>query len=308
MRTGPGDNYDILGQLNQGEQAAVIGANIDDSWVVINFRGTQGWLAAYLVDISGDLRTVPVIPTPPTPTPGFTATPSPSPVTDLIIVSASISPNPITPNQNFTVNITVGNIGGTAAGAFTVAGTFPPNNIGLVATVPGLGAGQSANVSMSGILTGTGAFTTSLIIDSNNQVNEGVVGEQNNIYNISYTVGAPAITVLRQASATLNLSDTLDLEGNGAQGDVNWNSDGGTLGLKAIFGAKVGILGSSGDINAVTYDQISPSVTTRDSVAASELAAGTLIGIVTADGHRGVMQVISISPTQIALNFKVYSA
>ena len=29
VRTGPGDNYEILGQLNQGEQAAVIGANLD---------------------------------------------------------------------------------------------------------------------------------------------------------------------------------------------------------------------------------------------------------------------------------------
>ncbi len=110
----------------------MIGASIDYAWVVINFRGQQGWLAAYLVDISGDLRSVPVVPAPPTPTPAITATPTPSPSADLIIVSAT-SPNPIIPNQNFTVNVTVGNIGGSPAGSFTVAGTFPPNNIFLVA-------------------------------------------------------------------------------------------------------------------------------------------------------------------------------
>ena len=83
----PATSYDILGQFNQGEQARVIGASIDYAWVVINFRGLQGWLAAYLLDISGDLRSVPVIPTPPTPTPGVTATPTASPDADVIIDS-----------------------------------------------------------------------------------------------------------------------------------------------------------------------------------------------------------------------------
>ena len=106
--------------------------------------------------------------------------------------------------------------------------------------MPGLGAGQSTTLTLSGILNGTGTYTASLQIDANNQVNEGPVGEQNNLYNINYTLD---IGVLNQGTATLNLGDTLDLEGNAVQGDVNWNNDGGTLGLKAIFGAHLGLLG-----------------------------------------------------------------
>ena len=39
---------------------------------------------------------------------------------------------------------------------------------------------------MSGILTGTGSFTAPLTIDANNQVDEGSIGEQNNLYNFNY--------------------------------------------------------------------------------------------------------------------------
>ena len=270
---------------------------------MINFRGTQGWLAAYLVDISGDLRSVPVIPTPPTPIPVVTATSDVPQTTDLIIVSASIAPSPVLPNQTFTVTITVGNIGNVAAGPFVVAGTFAPNNLYLVGSLPGLGAGQSATVQLSGVLTGSGTYTTGLQMDANNQVNEGTVGEQNNLYNLTYTVG---VTVLNQGSSTLNLGQTVDLEGNAVQGDANWNSDGGTTGLKAIFGAHLAIIGGA-DFNTVTYDQLNPGSITRDSIPRSELSNGTVIGIITADGHRGVMQVSNVSDTQISLNYRVYN-
>ena len=304
VRSGPGDVYGVIGQLNRGDQAAIIGANADYTWVVVNFRGTQGWLATYLLEVTGDLRSVPVVPAPPIPTPDVTATPTVEPITDVIIVSAAIVPNPILPNQTFTVNITVGNIGTIPAGTFVVAGTFPPNNTYLIGNVPSLAPGQSAAVTLSGVLSGTGSFTTSLQIDANNQVNEGVVGEQNNLYNLSYTVGT---AVLNQGSQTLNLGDTLDLEGNLAQGDVNWNANDGSLGLKGIFGAQLGVMGS-GDFNTVTYDMINPSITTRGSIPRSEMSVGTLVGIRTADGHRGVMQVTAISDTQITLNFRVYSS
>ncbi len=305
VRSGPGDNYDVLGQLTQGTQVPVIGASEDFSYVVIDYRGQQGWLVASLLSISGDLTSVPVIPAPPPSAPAATITPSPTPApADLIIVSASVSPSPVVPNQPFTVSITVGNIGGTPAGQFTVAGTFPPNNQLLVATVPGLAPQQTATVTLSGILNGSGSYTTALQIDANNQVNEGTIGEQNNLYNISYSLDIP---VLRQGSQTLNLGDTIDLEGNGVQGDANWNNDGGNPGLKAIFGAHLGILGSGGDYNAVTYSLINPSIITRDSIGRSEMNSGTLIGIITADGHRGVMQVTAISDTQISLNFRVYN-
>jgi uncharacterized protein YraI len=306
VRSGPGDNYDVLGQLNQGEQAAVIGASLDYTWVVINFRGTQGWLVGNLLTVSGDLRSVPVIPAPPTPIPVVTATPAVPQTTDLIIVSASISPSPVLPNQTFTVTISVGNIGTVAAGPFVVAGTFAPNNLYLVGSLPGLGAGQSATIQLSGVLTGSGTYTTGLLMDANNQVNEGTVGEQNNLYNITYTLGTASIAVLNQGSSTLTIGQTVDLEGNAVQGDANWNSDGGVTGLKAIFGSHMAIIGGA-DFNTVTYDQLNPGSITRDSIPRSELNNGTVIGIITADGHRGVMQVTNVSDLQISLNYRVYN-
>ncbi len=78
VRTGPGLSYPVLGQMSQGETARLIGTSIDYSWVVISFRGQQGWLATYLLEVTGDLRTLPIIPAPPAPT--VPATPIPVPI------------------------------------------------------------------------------------------------------------------------------------------------------------------------------------------------------------------------------------
>ncbi len=307
VRSGPSSSFDILGTLNQGETETVIGASLDFRWVVINFRGTQGWMDASLLTVNGDLRSVPVIQSPPTPTPNFTATPTPSPFPDLIIVSATVSPNPIQSGQPFTVNITVGNIGGTAAGAFSVGGTFQPNNLNLIGSLPGLAPNSTATLTLSGVLNGSGSFTTGLLMDPNNQVNEGPVGEQNNLYNLSYTVGSATPAVLHSGSATLNLGQTIDLEGNAVQGDANWNNDGGTLGLKGIFGGKLAIIGTGSDVNSVQYNQIDPNVVNQPMVARSSLNPGTIIGIITADGHRGAMLVTAVSDTQLSVNYIVYN-
>ncbi|HVU10731.1 MAG TPA: ABC transporter substrate-binding protein [Phototrophicaceae bacterium] len=307
VRSGPSSSFDILGTLNQGETAAVIGASLDFRWVVINFRGTQGWMDASLLTINGDLRSVPVVPSPPTPTPNYTATPTPSPYPDLIIVSATVSPTPIQSGQSFTVNITVGNIGGTPAGAFSVAGTFAPNNLYLIGSLPGLAPQATATLTLSGVLNGSGTFTTSLMMDPNNQVNEGPIGEQNNLYNLTYTVGTPGVAVLHSGSATLNLGDTIDLEGNAVQGDANWNNSDGTLGLKGIFGGKLAVIGTGSDVNSVTYAQIDPNVVNQPMVARSSLNPGTIIGIITADGHRGAMLVTAVSDTQLSVNYLVYN-
>ena len=304
VRKGPSTDYEILGQLSSGEQTAVVGASLDYEWVVINFRGQQGWLAAYLADVTGDLRSVPVVQTPPTPTPNVPPTPTLSPYADVIIASVVAVPTPIIPNQNFIVNVTVRNIGNVPTGQFAVAGTFPPNNTYLVALAPALAPGQSAVVSMSGILTGTGSFTIPITVDANNQVDEGPIGEQNNTYDFSYVVGQN-VSAINQGTATLTLGDTLDLEGNLAQGDVNWNGDGGTVGLKSIFGSRLGIL--NGDYNTLPPDSVNSSSVNRNSIPRTEMNPGTLVGIFTADGNRGIMQVNAINDSQITLTYKVFN-
>lgn len=301
VRSGPSIQYDILGQLSQGEQARVIGASIDYTWVVIDFRGQQGWLATYLLEVFGELNTVPIIAPPPTPTVGITPTPTPAPEPDIVIDAAGVLPSPIVPGQPFTVSVTVRNAGSSNAGTFAIAGTFPPNNVYIPALIPSLNVGQSVVVTLNGTLTNTGFYTTAISADINNQVPEGPNGELNNTYTFSYVVDRP---IRNQGSQALNLGDTIDLEGDFVQGDANWNADGG-VGLDAIFGAKLGIIAGS-DISAVHWDLINPAVINRDTIPRAEINLGTLIGIITANGNRGVMRVDSVTDQQLTVTFKVY--
>jgi len=305
VRSGPSMDYPILGQLNQGDQAEVVGRSIDNQWVVIEFIGDPGWLVVDLLQVTGNLNDVPVV-APPTPvippTPVVQPTATPAGTADVIIQSAVITPATIISGQTFTISVTVTNIGAAPTGTFAVGGTFAPSNLFLSGQVPALAPGQSLVVNLTGIFIANGRFTSSLIVDTNNQVNEGPVGEQNNIYNLTYSIDR---AVLRQASQTLNLGDTLDFEGNGVQGDVNWNADGG-LALDGLFGAKLGIL-SGIDLNAITYDTINPASVTRDSIPRTEFFPGTLIGVITADGNRAVLRVDAVSDTQLTATFKVYS-
>lgn len=197
VRTGPGTEYDVLGQLSEGEQIQVIGASLDQQWVVVNFRQQNGWLATYLLDVFGNLNTVPVIPQPPTPTPGVTPTlagtaiptlPAAQAEADVVILSAVQTPNPILINQPFTVTVTITNRGSTDAGPFAIAATFPPNNVYSSVNVPGLPRGQTITATMTPITLSTaGSYSVVLVTDLNQQVIEGA-GEANNNFTFSYIV------------------------------------------------------------------------------------------------------------------------
>ncbi len=300
VRSGPGTQYGVIGQLPEGTQVQVIGSNVQNTWLVIDFRGQQGWLSTSLLDVFGDLNTVPIINPPPTPTLGVTLTPTAAPEADIRIDSAAAVPLPIVPNQPFTVSVIVRNAGNTTAGPFTVSATFPPNNVFAAANVGGLSAGQTATINLNGTLTSTGIYTTVITADSNNQIPEGF-GEGNNTFNFSYTVDRP---ILRQGNITLNAGDTLDLEGNNVQGDVNWNANGAQL--DAIFGAKLGIINNV-TLENIHWDLINPAIVNRDVIMRSgEMNANTIIGVITADGNRGVIRVDDIPGNQLRLTFRVY--
>ncbi len=299
VRTGPGTNYNVLGQMREGEQARVIGANIDFTWVVIEFRGQQGWLSRSILDVFGDLNTVPVIAPPATPTPP--PSPTAPPVPDIVIESATVSPNPIVPNQAFILSTTVCNRGGSNAGQFGVAATLPPNNVFTSAVISGLAAGQCAVANLTGTLVNTGFYSVVIVSDLNNDVQEGP-GESNNNFNFSYAVNRP---VIRQASQTLNPGDTIDLEGNAVQGDANWRGDASAL--DAIFGAQVGII-TNVDLSTIHWDLISSTIVNQTNIPRASLNPGTIIGIITADGNRGVIRVDALNGNQLSLTFLVYQS
>jgi serine/threonine-protein kinase len=73
VRSGPGTDYPVVGQLSRGARAEISGRNADSSWwQVVLASGAEGWVLASLVTVEGavDQIAVAAVPTrPPTPTP-----------------------------------------------------------------------------------------------------------------------------------------------------------------------------------------------------------------------------------------------
>lgn len=298
VRSGPSTDFDVLGQLPENTQVQVIGATSDFSWIVINYRGQQGWLATYLTETFGDRNGVPIIQPPPSPTPAPpTATPSPSPTADIIILSAS--PNRLTIGTEFTVSITVLNQGLLDAGAFAVASTFEPGGKYAGVNLPGLAAGQQTTIQLKETLTGsTGRKDIKIIADLNNQVPEGTNGEANNsFYTYSYIADK---AIINSGTLTIASGGTLDLEGTGVT-DVSWT------GSDLTTAGGMYIITGFGSIDDVHFDAIDESLATTTTLSVS-LLPNAIIGIKTADGNRGVMQVTSVtSGGSITLRYRVYT-
>ena len=72
VRAGPSTDFDVLGQLGEGDTAVVLGQNEEQTWVHIRLAdGREAWIFGGLVEINA--------PPEPTPTPTDTPLPSPTP-------------------------------------------------------------------------------------------------------------------------------------------------------------------------------------------------------------------------------------
>jgi uncharacterized protein YraI len=61
VRSGPGLDFDLLGRLDEGEEAAISGKSEAGDWWQIEYDEGQGWVTAALVDFAGDAAEVPVV-------------------------------------------------------------------------------------------------------------------------------------------------------------------------------------------------------------------------------------------------------
>lgn len=301
VRTGPGLNYDIMGQLSEGDSAEVIGATVDFSWVAISYRGTNGWLSRSILDLNGNTNIVPILAAPPTPTPlPATATPIPPPQPDIIITN--VTPSRLVIGTPVSITVTVRNQGGANAGQFAVATSFQPGEVYAAQIVSGLNAGAEITLTLTGTLNGaTGPNNISIIADLNNQVNEGV-GENNNAsYIYSYVADDP---LLSSASAigtvTLNELDVVALDGG--SNDIQWG--GGAI--VPLGATKLIQLTGFTSFDAVHRDAIANAPLTN--VGVLNITPGMLVGIQTEGGNKyGVLQVISVAPgSQITFNYRMY--
>jgi ABC-type branched-subunit amino acid transport system substrate-binding protein len=191
VRYGPGPEYDPpIGRLPRGTQIELLGANNSYTWFTFNFQGQLAWITgdSRLVSIFGNPRTLPVVPIPPTRTPVATPTPPLPPNPDLVVVSAFLSQNPLKQNTPFNLTITVRNQGGVDAGPFAVAASF--QNVYGAVNVPGLASQQQITVVISypGVPNVGSNFKDAVVLDLNNEVNEGPAGEANNLFEIIYSV------------------------------------------------------------------------------------------------------------------------
>ncbi len=75
IRSGPGTDYPVLGQIEPGQSAPVTGRNQDNSWWQISLADNSlGWVFGELVQAAGPTDAVPIAAAPPPPP---TATPAP---------------------------------------------------------------------------------------------------------------------------------------------------------------------------------------------------------------------------------------
>lgn len=303
VRSGPGTIYPKIGDLKKGEQVQVVGASVDFAWFVINFRQTVGWISSgpQFVKVFGDIRTLPIVQAPPTPTP--LPTPTTPPFADLVVVSATMSPTVPPPGTPFTLIVVIKNQGFSDSGSFGMGITFQPGNVQITAVIQNLPAGQQATVNLtagSGV-PGTGNFSEAVVLDLNNQVNEGPNGKANNIFPVNYKIDKPYIAT---GSITAQVGDNIDFYGG--QPDFQWdgthlNPLGGTL-WQVYPGMQLA---------QFHYDFLASGMVggQLDKVA---LPVGSFFGVQTATGdsggaHRAVIRVAALtSGGPITLEYYVY--
>lgn len=302
IRSGPGTNYDIIAQARRGEQYEVIGANADFTWLVISYRGTQGWLSRDILETFGNLNTVPLVVPPATPTPlPPTATATAAPTSDLVILSAL--PTRLFVGVPFNVTVTIRNQGLLDAGAFAVAATLQPGEVYSAVNVPGLAAGQQITINLTGTLTGTtGPQNVVIVTDLNQQVPEGAAGEANNLFPYLYVADAPLLPVNGTGTLTVANGATISLD-NGTP-DIQWQNGA----LIPVATTKLTLLSGFGNFDQVHYNAISSS-TTLANAPLTTVPFGALIGIQTDGGLKyGVLEVReATSGGNLVIQFRVYN-
>lgn len=59
VRSQPSQNARILGQLDPNQEVLIVGRNEDGSWLQIIYRENKAWVAAFLLQVEGDVTAIP---------------------------------------------------------------------------------------------------------------------------------------------------------------------------------------------------------------------------------------------------------
>jgi uncharacterized protein YraI len=78
VRSGPGVNYTVIGGLNSGSTAEVVGRDSSGTWYVITYGGGRGWISNQVASYNGDTNALPVVQAPPPPATAVPPTAAPT--------------------------------------------------------------------------------------------------------------------------------------------------------------------------------------------------------------------------------------
>lgn len=197
VRRGPGLVFDPpVGSLAANAIANILAVNPAGTWYKIQYYAGEAWISAQVVEVTGDITSLPRDAGPATPVPA-TNTPVPTPTSnsqvDLTITLVNISPHPLVCAQSSEIQITIVNVGTTTSTATEVVVRDIYN--GQVSTssnapVPALGP-NAQHVAIIYLTVSTNiaeGHTTRVVVDPNNAVPE--LDEGNNTNDTPYVLAA----------------------------------------------------------------------------------------------------------------------
>src|SRR5690606_31280556 len=128
IRSGPGLDYGVVGQLSAQEVVPVIGGQPDSSWWQITASGVTGWVAASVSRVGGDCSSVPTVtPAPDGTQPAATATATATSTVPAPASTDEVQPFTSTPTITITPTFTATSTATTAPGGTLNFGLAPVN-------------------------------------------------------------------------------------------------------------------------------------------------------------------------------------
>jgi uncharacterized protein YraI len=94
VRGGPGTNYDVIGNIKEGDTVPVIGKSAAGTWYAVDFGGAiegRAWVSGQVARYDGDDADLPVVSAPPPPAPSATPKPANNPAPGPIAGSHGVS-------------------------------------------------------------------------------------------------------------------------------------------------------------------------------------------------------------------------
>ncbi len=200
VRSGPSTIFAPIGSLAANSEVQLAARSPAGDWYKIRYYNDFGWVYAPLLQVSGNVESLPVDagPPPPTATP---IPPTPVPQANVnLTVAVTVSPHPLVCNQTSNINITVTNNGSeatTAEAPIVVQAVLVSNGQVLqtapAPNVPVLGPGQSAGPFVVPITVSANYEELQRIVvtvDAGNTITE--TDENDNVYTTDYVLAKGA--------------------------------------------------------------------------------------------------------------------